>query len=76
MNFVALKMLTGDQAKYLGVEGVQWAVRLFKGSPVARTNDGKFAVSFSLDLDNAALTPLRLYDISCNYCQPCSYLRR
>ena len=120
MNFVALKMLTGDRAKYLGlvftiafctfllenqlsifagilkrtgsqiadvtdadiwvmdpkteyfeqtkalkdtdltrvrgVEGVQWAVRLFKGNPVARTFDGKFAVSFCIGLDDATLT--------------------
>jgi putative ABC transport system permease protein len=120
MNFVALKMLTGDRAKYLGliftiafctfllenqmsifagilkrtgsqikdvtdaeiwvmdpkteyfeqtkalkdtdltrvrgVEGVLWAVKLFKGSPVARTLDGKFAVSFCLGLDDATLT--------------------
>jgi putative ABC transport system permease protein len=120
MNFVALKMLTGDRAKYLGliftiafctfllenqtsifagilkrtgsqiadvtdadiwvmdpkteyfeqtkalkdtdltrvrgVHGVQWAVKLFKGSPVARTLDGKFAVSFCLGLDDATLT--------------------
>jgi len=120
MNFVALKMLTGDRAKYLGliftiafctfllenqtsifagilkrtgsqiadvtdaeiwvmdakteyfeqtkalkdtdlmrvrgVDGVEWAVKLFKGSPVARTLDGKFAVSFCLGLDDATLT--------------------
>src|SRR6266436_4554771 len=120
MNFVALRMLTGDRAKYLGlvftiafctfllenqtsifagilkrtgsqisdvtdaeiwvmdqkteyfeqtkalkdtdltrvrgVEGVQWAVRLFKGSPVAHTMNGKFAVSFCLGLDDATLT--------------------
>jgi putative ABC transport system permease protein len=120
MNFVALRMLTGDRAKYLGlvftiafctfllenqlsifagilkrtgsqiadvtdaeiwvmdpkteyfeqtkalkdtdltrvrgVEGVQWAVRLFKGNPVARTLDGKFAVSFCIGLDDATLT--------------------
>ena len=120
MNFIALKMLTGDRAKYLGliftiafctfllenqtsifagilkrtgsqisdvtdaeiwvmdakteyfeqtkalkdtdlnrvrgVEGVQWAVKLYKGSPVARTLDGKFAVSFCLGLDDATLT--------------------
>jgi putative ABC transport system permease protein len=119
MNFVALKMLTGDRAKYLGliftiafctfllenqtsifsgilkrtgsqiadvtdaeiwvmdpkteyfeqtkalkdtdlarvrgVEGVAWAVKLFKGSPVARTLGGKFAVSFCLGLDDATL---------------------
>jgi len=120
MNFIALKMLTGDRAKYLGliftiafctfllenqtsifagvlkrtgsqiadvtdaeiwvmdpkteyfeqtkalkdtdltrvrgVEGVQWAVKLFKGSPVARTPSGKFAVSICLGLDDATLT--------------------
>src|SRR5262247_219460 len=120
MNFVALKMLTGDRAKYLGliftiafctfllenqtsifagilkrtgsqiadvtdaeiwvmdakteyfeqtkslkdtdlmrvrgVEGVGWAVKLFKGSPVARTLEGKFAVSICLGLDDATLT--------------------
>src|SRR5258705_419293 len=120
MNFVALKMLTGDRAKYLGlvftiafctfllenqtsifagvlkrtgsqisdvtdaeiwvmdakteyfeqtkamkdtdlnrvrgVEGVQWAVKLFKGSPVTRTLDGKFAGSICLGLDDATLT--------------------
>jgi putative ABC transport system permease protein len=120
MNFVALKMLTGDRAKYLalifaiafstfllenqtsifagilkrtgsqiadvtdaeiwvmdratdyfeqtkalkdtdlnrvrGVDGVQWAVRLYKGSPVARTLRGKFAVTFCLGVDDATLT--------------------
>ncbi len=120
MNFVALKMLVGDRAKYLGlvftiafctfllenqtsifagilkrtgsqirditdadiwvmdpkteyfeqtkalkdtdlnrvrgVDGVQWAVKLFKGSPVARTSAGKFAVSYCLGLDDATLT--------------------
>ena len=35
---------------------MQWAVKLFKGSPVARTLDGKFAVSFCLGLDDATLT--------------------
>jgi putative ABC transport system permease protein len=120
MNFVALRMLTGDQAKYFGlvfaiafctfllenqtaifanimkrtgsqifdvtdaevwvmdpkteyweqtkalkdtdltrvrgVPGVQWAVQLFKGNPVARTLSGKFAVSFLIGLDDATLT--------------------
>ena len=119
MNFVALKMLTGDRAKYLGlvftiafctfllenqssifagimkrtgsqiadvtdaeiwvmdpkteyfeqtkalkdtdltrvrgVEGVEWAVKLFKGNPVARTLNGKFDVSICLGLDDATL---------------------
>jgi len=45
-----------DLTRVRGVEGVQWAVKLFKGSPVARTLDGKFAVSFCLGLDDATLT--------------------
>lgn len=120
MNFIALKMLTGNRAKYLalifaiafstfllenqtsifagilrrtgsqirdvteaaiwvmdrdteyfeqtkalkdtdlnrvrGVDGVQWAVKLFKGSPVARTLAGKFATTFCLGVDDATLT--------------------
>lgn len=120
MNFVALKMLTGDRAKYLGlifaiafctfllenqtsifagilnrtgsqildvtdadvwvmdakteyfeqtkalkdtdltrvrgVEGVDWAVNLFKANPVARTDAGKFAACILLGLDDATLT--------------------
>ena len=120
MNFVALKMLTGDRAKYLGlifaiafctfllenqtsifagvlrrtgsqildvtdaaiwvmdakteyfeqtkalkdtdlarvrgVDGVEWAVKLFKGAPVARTRAGKFAACILLGLDDATLT--------------------
>jgi putative ABC transport system permease protein len=119
MNFVALKMLTGDRAKYLGlifaiafatlllenqtsifagilnrtgsqiadvtdaevwvmdpqteyfdqtkalkdtdltrvrgVDGVRWAVKLFKGGPVARTQAGKFALTICLGLDDATL---------------------
>jgi putative ABC transport system permease protein len=119
MNFVALKMLTGDKAKYLGliftiafctfllenqtsifagilkrtgsqiadvtdaeiwvmdpkteyfeqtkalkdtdltrvrgVDGVEWAVKLYKGNPVARTIAGKFAACFCLGLDDATL---------------------
>ena len=45
-----------DLTRVRGVEGVQWAVKLFKGSPVARTLDGKFAVTFCLGLDDATLT--------------------
>jgi len=119
MNFIALRMLTGDRAKYFGlvfaiafctfllenqtsiftnvlkrtasqildvtdaevwvmdpkteyweqtkalkdtdltrvrsVPGVLWAVRLFKGNPVAKTLDGKFAASFLIGLDDATL---------------------
>ena len=45
-----------DLTRVRGVDGVQWAVKLFKGSPVARTLNGKFAVSFCLGLDDATLT--------------------
>jgi putative ABC transport system permease protein len=119
MNFVALRMLTGDRAKYLGlvfaiafstfllenqtsifagimrrtgsqiadvvdadvwvmdpatqyfeetkalkdtdllrvrgVPGVAYAVRLFKGLPVARTHDGRFSQAVVLGLDDATL---------------------
>jgi len=120
MNFVALRMLTGDRSKYFGlvfaiafctfllenqtsifanimrrtasqildvtdaevwvmdpkteywdqtkalkdtdltrvrsVPGVAWAVRLFKGNPVAKTLSGKFAVSLLIGLDDATLS--------------------
>jgi len=119
MHFVALKMLTGDQAKYFalifavafstfllenqtsifagilertgsrvidvtdadvwvmdaktqyfeetkalketdllrvrGVPEVDYAVRLFKGGPVARTEQGRFSVTVTLGLDDATL---------------------
>ena len=116
MNFVALKMLTGDQAKYFGlifaiafstfllqnqssifagimrrtgsqiadvtdaevwvmdqatqyfealkdtdllrvrgVPGVEYAVRLFKGQPVARTAKGNFSQATVIGLDDATL---------------------
>src|SRR5258708_12758787 len=45
-----------DLTRVRGVEGVQWAVRLFKGSPVARTLDCKFAASLCFGLDDATLT--------------------
>jgi putative ABC transport system permease protein len=119
MNFVALRMLTGDRAKYLGlvfaiafstfllenqtsifwgvmlrtgaqisdvtdadvwvmdpetkyfdetkplkdtdlirvrgVDGVQWAVRMFKGLPVARTKTGNFYQCLVLGVDDGTL---------------------
>ena len=45
-----------DVSRVRGVEGIQWAVRLFKGNPVARTLDGKFAASLCFGLDDATLT--------------------
>src|SRR5712692_3165599 len=44
-----------DLTRVRGVDGIQWAVKLFKGTPVARTADGRFAVSFCLGLDDATL---------------------
>jgi len=44
-----------DLTRVRGVPGVEWAVRLFKGNPVAKTLDGKFAVSFLVGLDDATL---------------------
>jgi putative ABC transport system permease protein len=126
MNFIALKMLTGDRAKYLGlvfaiafctfllenqtsifagilsrtgnqildvtdaevwvmdpqtkyfeetkalkdtdllrvrgVPGVEWAVRMFKGGPVARTPAGRFSQCVALGLDDVTLvgTPRKM----------------
>ena len=45
-----------DVNRVRGVEGVRWAVRLFKGNAVARTIDGKFAASLCFGLDDATLT--------------------
>src|SRR5215510_3051563 len=44
-----------DLTRVRGVDGVQWAVKLFKGSPVARTPNGKFGVTICLGLDDATL---------------------
>src|SRR5215468_294711 len=44
-----------DVARVRGVAGVGWAVRLFKGNPVAKTSTGKFAASFLIGLDDATL---------------------
>ncbi len=44
-----------DLTRVRGVPGVKWAVRLFKGNPVARTPAGKFAVSFLIGIDDATL---------------------
>ena len=45
-----------DLTRVRGVPGVAWAVRLFKGSPVAKTRSGKFAVSIVFGLDDATLS--------------------
>src|SRR5499427_9805254 len=44
-----------DLTRVRGVEGVEWAVKLFKGNPVARTLKGKFDVAICLGLDDSTL---------------------
>jgi putative ABC transport system permease protein len=52
-----------DLSRVRGVPGVEWAVRLFKGTPVARTVSGKFAAAFVIGLDDATLAgvPRRMF---------------
>ena len=45
-----------DLTRVRGVYGVEWAVRLFKGNPVARTDAGRFAQTSVLGLDDVTLT--------------------
>lgn len=44
-----------DLSRVRGVPGVSWAARLYKGNPVARTYQGKFAACFLIGLDDATL---------------------
>ncbi len=44
-----------DLLRVRGVEGVAWAVRLFKGNPVAKTESGKYAVSTMIGIDDETL---------------------
>ncbi len=44
-----------DLLRVRGVEGVAWAVRLFKGNPVAKTESGKYAVSTMVGIDDETL---------------------
>src|SRR5262249_32960593 len=44
-----------DRLRVRGVDGVAWAVRLFKGNPVAKTENGKFAVTTMIGIDDASL---------------------
>ena len=44
-----------DLTRVRGVPGVEWAVRLFKGSPIARTEAGRFAQASVLGLDDVTL---------------------
>jgi len=44
-----------DLTRVRSVEGVDYAVRLFKGNPVARTLDGRFAACTVMGLDESTL---------------------
>lgn len=44
-----------DLLRVRGVDGVAWAVRLFKGNPVAKTASGKYAVSTMIGIDDDTL---------------------
>jgi putative ABC transport system permease protein len=44
-----------DLNRVRGVDGVGWAIKLYKGAPVARTLAGKFATTFCLGVDDATL---------------------
>jgi putative ABC transport system permease protein len=44
-----------DLLRVRGVDGVAWAVHLFKGNPVAKTESGKYAVSIMIGIDDATL---------------------
>jgi putative ABC transport system permease protein len=44
-----------DLFRVRGVPGVRYAVRLFKGTPVARAPDGTFSQTIALGLDDATL---------------------
>jgi putative ABC transport system permease protein len=44
-----------DLLRVRGVDGVGWAVRLYKGSPVAKTESGKYAVCFVIGIDDDTL---------------------
>ena len=51
-----VKTLTDDDLyRVRGVPGVQWAVRLFKGSPRAKAPDGTYRVVIMMGLDDASL---------------------
>jgi putative ABC transport system permease protein len=47
-----------DLTRVRGVPGVDYAVRLFKGNPTAKTLEGKFASTFTLGLDDSTLIGL------------------
>ena len=55
--FDEVKALTDDDLyRVRGVEGIEWAVPLFKGSPRAKALDGNFRVVIMMGVDDATLT--------------------
>jgi putative ABC transport system permease protein len=44
-----------DLLRVRGVEGVAWAVRLFKGNPIAKTESGKYAATTMIGIDDDTL---------------------
>lgn len=44
-----------DLLRVRGVPGVEWAVRLFKGNPIAKTESGKYAATVMLGIDDETL---------------------
>jgi len=44
-----------DLLRVRGVQGVAWAVRLFKGNPIAKTETGKYAATTMLGIDDDTL---------------------
>ena len=47
-----------DLNRVRGVVGVEYAVRLFKGNPTAKTEGGKFASTFTMGLDDSTMIGL------------------
>lgn len=44
-----------DLLRVRGVDGAAWAVRLFKGNPIARTETGKYAATTMIGIDDETL---------------------
>jgi putative ABC transport system permease protein len=44
-----------DLLRVRGVAGVDWAVRLFKGNPIAKTESGKYAATTMIGIDDDTL---------------------
>ena len=44
-----------DLLRVRGVQGVAWAVRLFKGNPIAKTESGKYAATTMIGIDDETL---------------------